>query len=330
MAGTHAHSGGCTHHSAAGMSENKLKLSLLLTLTFVIIEALVGMQSGSLALLSDAGHNFTDALALGLSWYAIWIAGKPATPSKTYGYHRVGILTALFNALTLVVIAIFIFSEAWQLFMHPHSVNSVPMMLVAGVAFVMNTVIALALRGEASHNVNMRSAFIHMVGDALSSLGVIAAGALIYCTHWVYADPLVSVLIGLFIVYSSWGIVRETVNVLLEGTPRGLDIHDMALAMQSVPGVTDVHDLHVWTIGDGMNALSCHLSVCETDILHTAVVVRAVKNLLATHYNVTHTTLETECDGCNNSALYCQMSQHTHDQADDHSHNHPPGSECQH
>ena len=128
MAGTHAHSahGGCTHHSAAGMSETKLKLSLLLTLSFVVIEGVTGLRAGSLALLSDAGHNFTDALALALSWYAIWIAGKPATPSKTYGYHRVGILTALFNALTLIVIALFIFSEAWQAFAHPHSVSSVP------------------------------------------------------------------------------------------------------------------------------------------------------------------------------------------------------------
>ena len=328
MAGTHAHSahGGCTHHSAAGMSETKLKLSLLLTLSFVVVEGIIGMRAGSLALLSDAGHNFTDALALALSWYAIWIAGKPATPSKTYGYHRVGILTALFNALTLIVIALFIFSEAWQAFAHPHSVSSIPMMIVASIAFLMNTVIALALRGEAAHDVNMRSAFIHMVGDALSSLGVIAAGAVIYFTGWVYADLLVSVLIGLFIVYSSWGIVRETVNVLLEGTPRGLDIGDMAQAMQAVPGVTDVHDLHVWTIGDGMNALSCHLRVTETDLPRAAVVVSAVKNLLAANYNVRHSTIETECGGCKSTELYCQMSKAGHE----HSHDHEHSAACQH
>jgi cobalt-zinc-cadmium efflux system protein len=306
------------------MSETKLKLSLLLTLSFVVIEAGVGMRAGSLALLSDAGHNFTDALALALSWYAIWIAGKPATPSKTYGYHRVGILTALFNALTLIVIAVFIFSEAWQAFAHPHGVSSVPMMIVASIAFVMNTVIALALRSEAAHDVNMRSAFIHMAGDALSSLGVIAAGAVIHFTGWVYADPLVSVLIGLFIVYSSWGIVRETVNVLLEGTPRGLDIGDMAQAMQAVPGVTDVHDLHVWTIGDGMNALSCHLRVCEPDLPRTAGVVSAVKNLLATRYNVRHSTIETECGGCESSELYCRMDKSGH------SHSHEHSATCQH
>ena len=305
------------------MSQTKLKLSLCLTLAFVVVEAITGVRAGSLALLSDAGHNFTDALALGLSWYALWIAAKPATPSKTYGFHRVGILTALFNALTLIVIAVFIFSEAWQSFLHPHAVSSIPMMVVAGIAFAMNASIALGLRGEARSNVNMRSAFIHMAGDALSSLGVIAAGAVIHFTHWNYADPLVSLLIGLFIVYSSWGIVRETVNVLLEGTPRGLDIGDMARAMQAIDGVTHVHDLHVWTIGDGMNALSCHLRVGEADMLASSRVVQNVKILLADRYDVRHSTIETECGGgdCDLAQLYCQMgSGHDHDHAHDHVH----------
>ncbi len=316
MAHSHGH-GGCTHHSAAGMSQIKLKLSLGLTLGFVVLETFAGVRAGSLALLSDAGHNFTDALALGLSWYALWIAGKPATPSKTYGFHRVGILTALFNALSLIVIAAFIFTEAWQLFLHPHAVSSLPMIAVAGVAFVMNTTIALGLRGEAKNNVNMRSAFIHMAGDALSSLGVIAAGAVIYFTHWSYADPLVSLLIGAFIVYSSWGIVRETVNVLLEGTPRGLDAREMAQAMQSVEGVTHVHDLHVWTIGDGMNALSCHLRVDEDDMPRAQRVVQDVKILLAERYDVRHSTIETECGGeCDLAHLYCQMNP-AHDHAHD-------------
>jgi cobalt-zinc-cadmium efflux system protein len=303
------------------MSDNKLKLSMLLTFGFVIIEMLAGVRANSLALVSDAGHNFTDGLALALSWYALCVARKPATPTRTYGYHRVGILTALFNAVTLLVIAVFIFLEAFHLFRHPATVASVPMIAVASVAFVMNTVIALALRGEAAGNVNMRSAFIHMAGDALSSLGVVLAGVVIHYTGWAYADPLISVLIGLFIVYSSWGIVMETVNVLLEGTPRGLDIHDMAQAMMAVPGVVDVHDLHVWTIADGMNALSCHLRVDEADLRGAARVVQEVKGVLAADYAVGHATIETECSGCNPQELYCRLDGN-HGHSDHHAHDH--------
>jgi cobalt-zinc-cadmium efflux system protein len=326
MAGTHGHT--CSHHSAAGMSEIKLKLSMLLTFSFVVIEMIAGTRANSLALVSDAGHNFTDGLALALSWYALWVARKPATPTRTYGYHRVGILTALFNAVTLLVIAVFIFIEAFQLFRHPAAVASLPMMAVASIGLLMNTAIAVGIRGEAAHNVNMRSAFIHMAGDALASLGVVLAGLCIHYTGWLYADPLVSVLIGLFIVYSSWGIVVETLNVLLEGTPRGLDVHAMASAMAAVPGVMDVHDLHVWTIADGMNALSCHLRVDETDMRITARVVQEVKSVLIADYAVGHATIETECSGCNSLELYCRLGIHgDHNHNHDHDHDH---ADCAH
>ena len=309
--GGHSHSGcggGHHHHGAEGLSEGRIKASLLLTFSFVIVEAIVGWRANSLALVSDAGHNFTDGLALALSWYAIWIARKPATPTKTYGYHRVGILTALFNAVTLLAIAGFIFSEAYHLFRSPQSVAPLPMIAVASVAFVMNTVIALALRRDAAQSVNMRAAFIHMAGDALSSLGVVVAGLLIRATGWSYADPLVSVLIGLFIVYSSWGIIVETVNILLEGTPRGMDVTAVAGAMRTVPGVVDVHDLHVWTISDGMIALSCHLRVGQTDVYAAQHVVQLVKSLLDTEYGVSHSTIETECGGeCDHPQLLCSL-----------------------
>jgi len=322
MAETHVHGSGCQHHSAAGMSEGKVRLAILLTVGFVLTELIFGFQAHSLALLSDAGHNFTDALALALSWYALRIARKPATSTRTYGYHRVGILTALFNALTLLAIALLIFLEAYQRLSHPQPVESGPMMLVAGLAVLLNTTIALGLRGEAKHNVNMRSAYIHMAGDALSALGVIVAGAVIHFTHWEMADPLVSVLIGLFIVYSSWGIVGETVNVLLEGTPRGLDMNCLVQELQDVPGVLEVHDLHVWTIADQMNALSCHLRITEASQADAAKVVREVKALLADRYAVHHSTIETECGGCDSNTLYCNLSaphDHTH-----HTHEHAP------
>ena len=302
------------------MSEGRLRLSLLLTFGFVALELVVGLSAHSLALVSDAGHNMTDGLALALSWYALWIARKPASPTRTYGYHRVGILAALANAVTLMVIALFIFGEAFQLFLHPAAVQSGPMIAVALLAVLLNAGIALGLRKAAAHDVNLRSAYVHMAGDALSAVGVVVAGIVVHFTGWVYADPLVSVLIGLFIVYSSWGIVRETVNILLEGTPIGLNVDAMAAEMQAVAGVQGVHDLHVWSIADGMNALSCHVDVFETDTSDAARVVRDIKLLLADRYHVSHSTIETECSDCPSSDLYCQLSKHGHDHSHDHSH----------
>jgi len=301
---------GHNHHSASGMNEQRLRLSLGLTLAFVGVELVAGIRGHSLALMSDAGHNFTDAFALLLSWYALWIARKPATAGKTYGYHRVGILTALFNAVTLLAIAGVIIGEAIRLFAHPEPTQSTPMIVVALIAVVMNTVIALWLHSASHDSLNVRSAFIHMLGDAISSAGVVGAGIVVHFTGWVYADPLVSVLIAIFIVVSSVGIVREAVNVLLEGTPRGLDMKTLVEAMQDVPGVDDVHDLHVWCIGDGMNALSCHLRVSESDAYRAGTVVREVKDMLAERYATRHSTIETECIGCNSGEVYCQMDVH--------------------
>lgn len=304
----HNHQGGHHHHhDASSMSDGKIKASILLTAAFVALEIVVGMRSHSLALISDAGHNFTDALALILSWYALWIARKPANPSKTFGYHRVGILAALVNAVSLVLIAIFILKEAFVLFLHPQQVDSLPVILVAGAALIMNTVIALGLRGEAAHSVNMRGAFLHMAGDALAAASVVVAGVIIYFTHWWLADPLISALIGLFIIYSSWGMVTETVNILMEGTPRGMDVNQLASQMQSISGVQEVHDLHVWSIRDGMNALSCHLRIKESDLPRSGEIVHGVKAMLAARYAVNHSTIETECGGCEDAELYCVM-----------------------
>ncbi|HZT40943.1 MAG TPA: cation diffusion facilitator family transporter [Chthonomonadaceae bacterium] len=305
MAGHHGHS--CHHHHAGEISAGRLRLSLALTLGFVLLETIVAVRAHSLALLSDAGHNFTDAFALALSGYAVWIARKPASSTKTYGYHRVGILTALFNATLLLVIAALIFREAIGLFVHPpQHIESLWMIGVATVALLLNGGIALGLRGEAAHDVNIRSAFLHMVGDALSAAGVVVAGAVIHYTGWVYADPLVSILIGLFIVASSWGILIDTVNILLEGTPRGLDVEAMAEAIRSMPGVADVHDLHVWAIAEGMNALSCHLQIQDAEAPHAAAILQTIKERLAAEYGVYHSTIETECRGCDVNELYCR------------------------
>lgn len=304
MAGSHAH---CHHHSAENLTDTRLRAAIGMTFAFVLAEVVVGTRANSLALLSDAGHNFTDALALGLSWYAVRLARRPASEAKTFGYHRAGILTALFNALTLMVIALYIVREALGLIAHPQHVASGPMMVVAAIGIALNLGIALGIRGEAAHSVNMRSAYVHMAGDALASLGVVAAGAVIRLTGWTYADPVVSMLIAALIAFSSWGIITETVNVLLEGAPRGMDLACMARDIEAVPGVDGVHDLHVWTISDHMNALSCHIGIRDSDARHAADVVRSVKAMLAHDYRVGHSTIETECGGCDSPELFCQM-----------------------
>ena len=203
-----------------------LWLCLIVTLAFVVGEAFAGFVSNSLALLSDAGHNFSDAFALGLAAYAVWIARKPSNAGKTYGYHRASILTALFNAATLLVIAVVIVIEAVSIFRHPQPVHGELMMWVAAVSVLMNTVIAALLRGGASHSLNVRAAYIHMAGDALSAVGVLAAGWVVKSTGWTYADPAVSVLIAGFIAWSSIGVARDATNVLLEGSPKGSERAD--------------------------------------------------------------------------------------------------------
>ena len=225
-----------------------LWVSLGVTLLFVGGEATAGFASHSLALLSDAGHNFSDAFALGLAAWAIWIARRPASTAKTFGYHRAAVLTALFNASTLIVIGLAIAVEAIQVFQHPRPIESGLMMAVAGVSVVMNTVIATLLARAAKHSLNMRAAFVHMMGDALSAVAVLVAGFVVYKTGWEYADPLVSLLIAAFILYSSWGIVREATDILLESAPKGLDVGAMIAAMGAVPTVQSVHDVHVWTV----------------------------------------------------------------------------------
>lgn len=305
-------------HTHGATSGRLLWISLALTLTFVVVEFFFGLRSHSLALLSDAGHNASDALALGLAAYAVWVARRPATHHKTFGYHRVAILTALANSAALVVIALAIFVEACQAFVHPHPVQSGPMIGVAAVAVLMNTVIAYWLSGERHHSLNARAAYIHMAGDALSSLGVVIAGVIVHYTHWTIADPIVSVLIAGFILYSAWGIIGDATNILLEGTPKNLDVVALVAGMRAVPSVVDVHDLHIWTVGDGMNFLSCHVVLPEEfTVADQTRIIRALNAVLHDDFAIGHATIQTEigdCDGCNiePSTLYCALEPHEH------------------
>ena len=311
---------GHDHDHAAELTGRLLLLSVIITVTFVLGEAVAGYFSNSLALLSDAGHNFADALALVLSWYGVWIAQRPSSARRTYGHHRVGILVALINALSLVLIAILIFWEAISRFRHPEPVQSTPMIVVAFIAILLNTVISLWLRKAAEKDLNVRSAYMHMLGDAISAAGVVVAGFIVAFTHSSLADPLVSVLIGLLILWSSWDVLKESVNVLLEASPKGLDIRAVEKTINDIEGVLAVHDLHVWTVGSGMVACSCHITVEEQTVKSGENVLRTVAKHLKHHYEITHTTIQVEVEGCEPNDMYCIMKLAQRHEVHDHLH----------
>jgi cobalt-zinc-cadmium efflux system protein len=295
------------HHHGCPATGRRLGISVALTLAFVLGEAAVGYWSRSLALVSDAGHNLADALALIFSWWALRVARWPAHSRLTFGYHRAGIFAALVNALSLVAIAVFIFWEAIQRLRHPMPVEGGPMIVVALVAVVLNTVISLWLRGEARDDLNIRSAYLHMLGDAIAALGVVVAGIVVTVTGDPIADPIVSILIGLLILASSWGILNESVNVLLEGVPKGLDMAALGREIAAVPGVLGTHDLHVWTVGSGIVACSCHIVVSEQSVSSSQQVLRAVAIVLRQRFRVAHTTIQVEVEGCDPDTLYCTL-----------------------
>jgi cobalt-zinc-cadmium efflux system protein len=310
---SHAHHHHHHHHHHHGeLTGRRMALSVAFTVAFVLVELVAGLFSRSLALISDAGHNFADALALILSWYALGVARRPANASRTFGYHRVGILVALANAGTLVVIALLIFWEAIQRLRNPAPVQSGLMIGVALAALLLNTVISIWLCGEAKHDLNVRSAYLHMVGDALSALGVVAAGVIIAMTGNSLADPAVSLLIGGLILWSSGGVLTEAVTVLLEAAPSSLDMAALERAIQRVSGVMDVHDLHVWSVSSGIIACSCHILVAEQSVRSGQQVLRAVAELLEHDYGITHTTVQVEVEGCEPNDMYCTMRAHRH------------------
>lgn len=296
-----------SHDLGATLTGRRLVLSILITLIFVLAEVITGYLSHSLALMSDAGHNFADALALTFSWYGIWIALKPSTAQRTFGYHRVGILVALVNAVSLVVIALLIFWEAIDRLRHPEPVHSTPMIVVALIAILMNTVISFWLRNGAQKDLNIRSAYMHMLGDAISAAGIVVAGVVVAFTGASIADPAVSVLIGILILWSSWGILKESVNVLLEGVPDGMEMETVELTIGAVAGVLAVHDLHVWAVGSGMICCSCHISVEEQSVRSGENVLRAVAEELEHKFGISHSTIQVEVEGCEPNDMYCIM-----------------------
>jgi cobalt-zinc-cadmium efflux system protein len=290
----------------------RLALSLGITLVFVVVEILAGVFANSLALLTDAAHNLTDVLALALTWWALWITAKPANSGKTYGYHRAGILVALVNSTTLALIALGIFYQAWKRFVVPPEVQADILIGVGAAAVVVNLVTALLVRRGADHDLNLRSAFLHLMGDVLSTLGAVVAGIIIHFTGWNWLDALVSVLIGFLILWNAWGILRESLEILMESTPADIDIVALRDDMLAVAGVRGVHDLHVWSITHSLRTLSAHLITDDVKISSGAKIQVAVGEMLARRFGITHATLQLECMDCAPVGLYCDITVKNH------------------
>jgi cobalt-zinc-cadmium efflux system protein len=315
MAHDHSHHG--HQHVDGPTSGTRLWISLVVTSAFCIGEAIAGWLSHSLALLSDAGHNVSDAVALGLAAYAVVAIKRPAAGRHTYGHIRVSTLTALFNSSTLVLIALWIALEAFARFRSPEPIEGNLMIWVAAISVLMNTVIAVALAGDAKHSLNSRAAFIHMAGDALSAAAVLIAGVVVRYTGWLYADPIVSLLIAVFIFWTAIGIVREASDVLMEKAPRNLDPETLAARIALIEPVCGVHDVHVWTVGEGRNLLSCHIALPENyTLLETTAVVSRIERMLHDDFGIEHATIQPEEDGlcrmAQATSVFCSMEAHSH------------------
>lgn len=267
-------------------------LVLVLLAGYTVVEVIGGLLTGSLALLADAGHMLSDVMSIGLALLAIWLAQRPPTFARSFGYQRAEILVALINGAALVAIGIWIFVEAYQRFSDPPDVLGGWMLAVAAVGLLVNVLAAVILWGRQSDSLNMRAALRHVLADLLGSVGVIAAALIILATGWLYADPLISVLIGALVLGSSWTILRESVDILLESTPAGVDAREVARRMLAVDGVRDVHDLHIWTITSGFPALSAHVLVSRGEDCHDRR--RQLERLLAVEFGITHSTLQVE------------------------------------
>jgi cobalt-zinc-cadmium efflux system protein len=304
---THSHL-----REAAKQTTQRLSLSLILTLAFVILEAAAGMFANSLALLTDAAHNLTDVIALGLTWFAVRITAQPANAQKTYGYHRAGILVALLNSTTLVLISLGIFYEAYRRFKSPAEVQSNILIGVGLVAVVINLVTALLVHRGSQSDLNLRSAFVHLMGDVLSTVGAVIAGVIIYFTDANWLDPLVSVLIGFLILYNAWGILRDAVDILLESTPRDVNIKSMVEDIIQVEGVLGIHDIHVWSLTQSLRTMSAHILTDDLHISAGANIQRQISEMVRHRYNVAHATLQLECVDCLPDGLYCDLNGHLH------------------
>jgi cobalt-zinc-cadmium efflux system protein len=308
------------HHSHHHRGTGKiLAFSTIATILFVVVEFAAGITAHSLALLSDAGHNVTDALALLLALFGVYLQSKPADDVKTFGYHRGGVLAAFVNALTLIGLSVYLLYESYHRLLNPEPVQETTMIIVASLGIVVNLAILLALkRSGDGHDLNIRAATVHMLGDALSSVAIVIGAIAIRYTGWLIIDPILSIFIALLIIWSAIDVTRESLNILLEGLPRGLELKSVVAAMREIEGVIDVHDLHIWSLGSSAHALSCHVLIEDMPPSESDCILQSINRLLASRFHVHHSTIQFEHARCSLSANPCSIPASSHS----HSHSH--------
>jgi len=295
-----------SHHSGRHVG-SKLKIGIMLTGFILLVELTGGFLSHSLALLSDAGHVFADVVALSLSWYGVRQAERPSSGGITFGYHRVGVIIAIVNAVSIFAIAGVIFYEASRRLGEPPEINSPLMLSAAVVGLGINVFIAFWLHREQRSNLNVRSAYWHALGDALASIGVIAGAIIILATGWFLADPVISILIGLIIILAAWRILREGMRVLLEAAPPHVNTAELVEALNRLPGVKDVHDVHVWSISPELHSMSCHVLIDDLPTSEAAAIRGAIEDVLRRQFDINHVTLQMECEQCDANDLFCSL-----------------------
>lgn len=311
------------HHHGKGASKRALLVSFVIITLFLIVEVIGGFLTNSLALLSDAGHMLSDASALLLSLIAIHIAARPPTAKRTFGLQRFEILAALINGVTLVVISLIIFWEAYQRLFDPPQVASGKMIIIATIGLLANIAAAFVLmRGDYKDNVNVRSAFLHVLGDLLGSVGAIIGGILMWSFGWYIADPLISVIVAVLILLSAWRVTKDSVNILLESTPSRIDSTEVESKLNQLAGVTKVHDLHIWTVTSGFDSLTCHLIV--EDGLPSYPILNEALELLQHEFGISHATIQIENSSVTHGDLHCMGGDAPH------SHSHTHEGEHQH
>lgn len=285
-------------------------ISIAVTVAFVVFEAIAGFRAGSLALLSDAGHNFIDAFALLLAAIGVYLGTRPADHVKTYGYERAGVLVAFVNAITLLALAGVLFYESYLRLLHPQPVAEMTMTVVAAVGLVVNLGIAFGI-GH-GHDLNLRAAWMHMIGDAASSAGIIAGAIAIRFTGWMTIDPVLSMLIAVGIVWSAWGIIKDTLNILLEGLPKGLKLADVLREVGQLQGVIEVHDLHIWSLGTEAHALSCHVLIEDMPPSSSDTILQQINGVLRERFHIHHTTVQFEHVRCALADAPCTEVRRSH------------------
>lgn len=310
------------HDHTHGANKKVLMIGFFIITGYMIVEAIGGYLTNSLALLADAGHMLSDAISLGVALAAFTLGEKAANYSKTYGYKRFEILASVFNGVTLVLIAIFIFYQAFQRFQNPPEVASTGMLIIAAIGLLVNIVVAWMLHGgDTKNNLNVRAAFLHVLGDLLGSIGAIVAALFIMFFGWGWADPLASVIVAILVLISGWKVTKDAVHVLMEGTPANVNINDITKTMKHVKGVKGIHDLHVWSVTSGQNELSCHITVDgDMTVERSQILLRTIEHELE-HKGIGHVTIQVETEKHpHKNSLVCQTDYAM--EGHDHGHSH--------